>query len=447
MTLRRGASGIYEGDFRAKGLERLHLSLRTKKRSDAVARHDAVQKLVRQKRVEMLEQLRAGVLSIERLEAMVEHHEPLAPIVLARSANGTTPERAWDTVDQASERYLAWMRAHPNRSERTTALAGFQLQRWRDYEHEGTRIGTLALDRVPSAVVQAYQQHLIASSPVNTATTYMSRVGALWTFAVDQELRDAREQRRAPRALYSPVDATMLVRETHRRDRVLTVEEGDRLLAATPAPLLFPVACGLLAGLRIGETLHLRPSLDVDLDLGTITIRKQPDWSPKTKRARRLVPMAPALLQVAKGHVTQFASASWMVPSPIDPSRPMTEDGFRIHFQMSVERAELVYGRGHAQGVTYHTLRHSFASHAVMRGVDLYTVAKLLGDSLKTVEDVYADLSPDFKRQAVAKLASTFSVPMLEGLVPSLAANLRGAAASRSQKNDTANDTESEELR
>ncbi len=45
-----------------------------------------------------------------------------------------------------------------------------------------------------------------------------------------------------------------------------------------------------------------------------------------------------------------------------------------------------------------------------MRGVDLYTVAKLLGDSLKVVEDVYADLSPDWKRAAVAKLAGAFNV-------------------------------------
>ena len=55
-----------------------------------------------------------------------------------------------------------------------------------------------------------------------------------------------------------------------------------------------------------------------------------------------------------------------------------------------------------------------------MRGVDLYTVAKLLGDSVKMVEDVYADLSPDHKRQAVAKLASAFTI-----------------------KTDTADDTES----
>jgi hypothetical protein len=45
-----------------------------------------------------------------------------------------------------------------------------------------------------------------------------------------------------------------------------------------------------------------------------------------------------------------------------------------------------------------------------MNGVDLYTVAKLLGDSVKTVEEVYADLSPDHKREAVRKLAAAFSI-------------------------------------
>jgi site-specific recombinase XerD len=120
--------------------------------------------------------------------------------------------------------------------------------------------------------------------------------------------------------------------------------------------------------------------------------------------------MADALRGLARRHVESFASETWMHPSPVYRGEPITDLGFRHHFIPIVKGAGLIYGREHPQGVTYHTLRHSFASHAVMRGVDLYTVAKLLGDSLKTTEETYADLSPDFKRQAVAKLAAAFTI-------------------------------------
>jgi integrase len=402
VTLIRGTNRIYRGLFRREGMKPLHLSLRTKFKAEAEARHEAVQKVVRQRRDEMVAQLRAGVLTVERLEAMVEHHEPLAPIVV--DAGGVEP---WGTVDEAAERYAEWYETHPNRQDATRRVAGFQLQRFRNFEIDGQRVGDRRLDGVTAAMVAAYQGSM-KSDPVNTVTTYMARVGAFYRWAAAEEAREARERNRPARPLHSPVEADRTVRETHRRDRVLTVSEANAVMARTPAPYLFGVACGLLAGLRIGETLHLRPVLDVEL--GVINIRKQPDWRPKTKRAIRLVPMAEPLRAIARVHVRDFASETWMFPSPVYDGEPLQELAFRKHFIQIVEGAGLIYGRENPQGVVYHTLRHSFASHAVMRGVDLYTVAKLLGDSLKVVEDVYADLSPDHKRAAVAKLASAFSV-------------------------------------
>jgi integrase len=45
-------------------------------------------------------------------------------------------------------------------------------------------------------------------------------------------------------------------------------------------------------------------------------------------------------------------------------------------------------------GVTFHTLRHTFASHAVTAGVDLYTLAKLLGHRTVAMVQRYAHLAP-----------------------------------------------------
>jgi site-specific recombinase XerD len=51
-----------------------------------------------------------------------------------------------------------------------------------------------------------------------------------------------------------------------------------------------------------------------------------------------------------------------------------------------------------------HTLRHTFASYLAMAGVDLYTIAKLLGHSDVSTTQIYAHLLPDTLRNAVNKL-------------------------------------------
>jgi len=58
---------------------------------------------------------------------------------------------------------------------------------------------------------------------------------------------------------------------------------------------------------------------------------------------------------------------------------------------------------------TFHDLRHTFASHIVMAGVDLRTVQALLGHkSIKTTMR-YAHLSPSHTRKAVEILAAHYA--------------------------------------
>jgi len=51
-----------------------------------------------------------------------------------------------------------------------------------------------------------------------------------------------------------------------------------------------------------------------------------------------------------------------------------------------------------------HLLRHTYASHLVMAGVDLASVQRLLGHSSITTTMIYAHLSQEHLRQQVAKL-------------------------------------------
>ncbi len=53
----------------------------------------------------------------------------------------------------------------------------------------------------------------------------------------------------------------------------------------------------------------------------------------------------------------------------------------------------------------FHDLRHTFASHLVMAGVDLVTVKELLGHKTINMTNRYTHLAQEHKAQAVAKLS------------------------------------------
>jgi site-specific recombinase XerD len=71
---------------------------------------------------------------------------------------------------------------------------------------------------------------------------------------------------------------------------------------------------------------------------------------------------------------------------------------FRAAFSKAVGKAKL-------NNVTPHTLRHSFAYHLVMKGVDMRTIQYLLGHKSITTTIIYVRLSSEHIARAVEKLS------------------------------------------
>ncbi len=70
-------------------------------------------------------------------------------------------------------------------------------------------------------------------------------------------------------------------------------------------------------------------------------------------------------------------------------------------FKRCVKRAEI------NPKLNFHSLRHTFASWLVQRGVSIYQVSRLLGHSSVNITAVYSHLQPDDLRESVDKLPLT----------------------------------------
>lgn len=101
-------------------------------------------------------------------------------------------------------------------------------------------------------------------------------------------------------------------------------------------------------------------------------------------------------------------------------------EGYKHWFNQALEEAGLV-------GFTWYCLRHTFASRLVMAGVDIRTVAELMGHKTIQMTMRYAHLAPEHNLAAVERLTS-FNAGKPSVLGSSLArpALPEGATATRS---------------
>jgi len=177
----------------------------------------------------------------------------------------------------------------------------------------------------------------------------------------------------------------------------LSMDEADRLLswAREKQPKEYPAyATALYTGLRMGELWGLRWA-DCDLDRGLLTVRRSYRLAPKSGKPRA-VPINPALLPILRQWRNDCPASDEALVFP-------TARGFMRQKDRDYGfKAALTGAECHA--VTFHGLRHTFASHFMMSGGNILTLQKLLGHSSVAVTMKYAHLAPDFMRDEIARL-------------------------------------------
>jgi integrase len=282
------------------------------------------------------------------------------------------------TVPEIIDDYLEAYQAGGRKAIKDTKLrAGYWKELWRDRAARSILPSDIEKARAELLESQFMSNNNRNPSEGRSQVTVNRYLAALKSLAVQNE-----------KVEYNPVKRVKLARENNKRTRYLTEEEEARLLAVLPGDHHALVQVALHTGMRKGEQLHLRWS-DVDFQRKRITIRES-----KAGEARH-IPM--------NGIVIQTLQA---VPRMLHNPHVFYGSNSGEHLKNGIKNTDWkrYLRKAGIEDLHWHDLRHTFASRLVMRGVDLFTVSKLLGHSNLEMTQRYTHLAADYLQQAVEVL-------------------------------------------
>jgi integrase/recombinase XerD len=171
----------------------------------------------------------------------------------------------------------------------------------------------------------------------------------------------------------------------------LTPDEVDRLLRAVPdrrARVTMEIAYA--AGLRLNEVLHLKL---IDIDSQKMLIRVEQG---KGKMDRNVM-LGTSLLESLRAYWQESKPRGWLFPGQ-PPTKPLHATVIQRAFIVAKQAA------GISKPVSFHSLRHSFATQLLESGVNLRTIQTLLGHRSLGTTQRYTHVAGDYLRQTPSPL-------------------------------------------
>jgi integrase len=187
------------------------------------------------------------------------------------------------------------------------------------------------------------------------------------------------------------------------RVRYLDRDECRRLVNASPEPLRTLVRAALLAGARYSELARMTVA-DFHRDSGTLLVR--------TSKAGKL------------RHI-ELTAEGLNFFEQITAGRPGAEPLFHregAHWGKSHQQrplSETCRAANISPAVSFHTLRHTYASLMVMDDVPLIVVARNLGHAdTRMVEKHYGHMATSYIREAIRSAAKPLGIGEQQNIVP-----------------------------
>jgi integrase len=337
-------------------------------------------------------------------------------------AGGFTPSGPFTVADALAAYFERYVRrggkalGHMQSTARTYILPGLgqilvtkltrrTLEQWHDaITHTAPRV------RSRPGANQRYRTHHSDAEGLRRRRATANRVLTILKAALNQ----AHHEGRVPAAdawtqvkAYRGVDSARL--------RYLSDDEARRLVNACRADFRLLVTAALLTGCRFGELADLVTD-DFNPDAGTIAIRTSKSGKPRhvvlTDEGREFFARVRLHASANSPLLTKSNDQPW---SASDQQRPLA--------------AACVAAR--VASVTFHGLRHTYASRLVMKSVPLPVVAAQLGHSdTRMVEKHYGHLAPTYIADTVRAAFDRMGLVQADNVATFATAKVRGSATS-----------------
>ena len=206
----------------------------------------------------------------------------------------------------------------------------------------------------------------------------------------------------------NPADAIRLPQMGKRASRALSTDEQKRLKqVASLSTNGLAVLIALETGMRIGEISGLKWS-DIDWKRREVHVRRTlqrltdnngksqvVEGLPKTKSSTRVIPLSKRLYH----QLWQQKNSSEEAYILSNTEKSVEPRVIRYQFKQMSKEAGL-------SDVTFHTLRHTFATRCLEVGVNIATISALLGHrSIKMTLDVYTHSLLSQEREAIDQVS------------------------------------------
>jgi integrase/recombinase XerD len=221
-------------------------------------------------------------------------------------------------------------------------------------------------DQLDSEEVQAFLLHLIRDE--HLAWNTVNQALAAYRFLYEKVLHQPREKLCVPARR----------KETHRAC-AYSKEQVSAILREARNPKHHALLmCVYGAGLRVGEVVALKPR-DIESQRGLIRVEQGKG------RKDRYTALPNRLLEQLRIYYRCFHPGEWLFFGR-DKARPLPIGSAQKIFYLARDRAGIDHG-----GI--HTLRHSFATHLLEAGADIFELKRLMGHSAIKTTSGYIHLS------------------------------------------------------
>lgn len=250
-------------------------------------------------------------------------------------------------------------------------------------------LGKVRVDAIAAGDLERVRLALLRKHAQNSVRVTLAMLGRVFSWAQEQKVVKS-----SPAAGLELPAPQRLIEYLSRAevDSLLGLAEQQARAGEALERVRYIGLCLVLSlGLRKGELFGLRWS-DVDLDALRLTVGRSYRTAPKGGRPRHLrLPTALAAILSTWSRDCPRTPEGLVCPIP-------GRDGARMgHHRELLGLDELLTAAGcKPLQRAWHALRHTFASHYIMRGGNLLALQKMLGHASIEMTLIYSHLAPDY---------------------------------------------------